>query len=103
MLTLVVDGVPEAEDASNEPDEGRARRVLAVEELRLDASRGLCGYWALGKLGVKVDQGRKAGSRARRLSQKASQKCRNFKGRGYLQGGRAWRPWVGRDHRAGGV
>lgn len=88
MLTLVVDGVPEAEDASDEPEEGRARRVLAVEELRLDASRGLCGYWALRQLGVEVDKGRKAGSRARRLSQKASQKCRRFEMQRYLQEGR---------------
>ena len=83
-LTLVVDGVAQAKEAADDPRKGSGRRVLAVEETGLDAARGLCGRGALGQLGVKVDEGRKAGSRARGLSQKSVTKMRELQAAGIL-------------------
>ena len=68
QLTLVVDGVAQTKDASDEPDEGSTRRVLAVEETRLDAPGGRRSG-ALGELGVEVDKRAKACSRARGLDE----------------------------------
>ena len=61
---MVVDGVTKTENAANEPEKGRTRRVLAVEEAALDATRRGGRARAFGQLGVEVDEGREAGARA---------------------------------------
>ena len=50
QLTLVVDGVPQAEDAANKPNKRGPRRVLAVEKASFDTTNS--GRWGgtLGKL-----------------------------------------------------
>ena len=65
--TLVVDGVPDGEDAENGGEEGQARRVLAVEVTLLDTTHSGRGRGALGEARVEVDERDEAGALARRL------------------------------------
>jgi hypothetical protein len=65
--TLVVDGVPEAEDGEDSGNERRDGRVLTIEEAALDTTRGGSGGCALRQLRVEGDKRREAGALPRAL------------------------------------
>jgi hypothetical protein len=70
--TLVVDGVPEAENGEDRSVERRGGRVLAVEEARLDSAASASGRGALGELRVELDERGEASALPRRLEAQMS-------------------------------
>ena len=56
QLTLVVDGIPQAEETEDGPHNRRCRRVLAIEEPPLDTTGGGRRRGALGELAVEANE-----------------------------------------------
>ena len=68
--TVVVDGVPQAEDGEDTPKQRSPAGILAVDIARLEAAHRGLRCRALGQLGVELDERGKRGALAAGLQRK---------------------------------